>query len=187
MLRRCVFAAIRKISRSQAASPKSTQKSMPKANLAIHATSLTALDSIWEPRSDSKPPPDSASFACCGRRVGLCPCWNTGGSTQLPNDRPLVGHAPGHHQVHRVRKLRARLFDGKQCPRWILPHMGGALPRGGLAYRKSGGGFSGRRKRRISSKRSKRREELFRPEALQSLRGFSMHTGVPRGCHVPYA
>ena len=64
-----------------------------------------------------------------GHRLELRPCRHTRSRAQLQHVRALVGHAPGHHQVHRVRKLRARLRDGKRCSRRLLPHLGRALSR----------------------------------------------------------
>ena len=53
---------------------------------------------------------------------------------ELHHDRALVGNADRHPEVHRLRQLRARLPDGKRCARWILPHLGRALPRVGLEH-----------------------------------------------------
>ena len=46
--------------------------------------------------------------------------------------------------MHRVWELRAGVFDGERCSRWLLPNLGGTLPRGRLAHRKPDSGFARR-------------------------------------------
>ena len=123
--------------------------------------------------------PHAAACRCCGLEVR--PGRNAGSLSQLHHDRPLVGHADRHHQVHRLRKLRSRLPIGEPGARWLLPHLGGALPRRGLGDGVSQGGFTRRRQERISSGQGRRRQELLCPQAVQPLRRLPLHAGMSGG------
>ena len=82
-----------------------------------------------EVRSEHIPTSSDGSFAGGGGRVEIRAGRNSGSIAQLQDERALVEHADRYSQVHRLRKLRARLPDGERCAGWELPHLGRAVPR----------------------------------------------------------
>ena len=103
-----------------------------------------------EVRNEHQPASFSGPFARRGRGLEVRAGRDSRRLAQLQDERTLVGHADRYSQVHWLRQLRARLPDGKRCARWILPHLGGALPRHGHAHDEPRSDFARRRQGRIS-------------------------------------
>ena len=95
--------------------------------------------------------------------------------------------------MHRLRQLRARLLGREQCPGRLLPHLDRALPGGRRAHEGSHRRFAQRRHERLPAAiprdgpHRQRLQGILRPQALQSLRRFPLHPGLPRRRHVHHA
>ncbi len=61
-------------------------------------------------------PPNSALLARRGCRLGVREGRHAGGSSELPDDRALVGYAHRYHQMHRLWQLRARVRQENDVP-----------------------------------------------------------------------